>query len=414
MDEDLWHVRIAPDEVKQLTLEQLDDLFRLEVIEADTLLWQPGMTEWLPLSVVAGLDDDGPETDKVSIPVSAPPPAPPRQMAQTATAWPPRVAAPASTRPGSARPAPTSLPPPPSARSAAAAASWPPPAAWSNPPPKPAAPPPGWSNPPPRPSANPYAAPANPYAATVGSVPPQSARPVVSPFASPSMPAQFASAPLSTAPMARTQRLSRRSGGGGGGWVVFLAFAAGAAVTLYRNDLVHAAARSVGHESSYFELERALGGPSFGTPRAVEQMAAAAAALTATSETAAPSSPAIPAPTATSTSGASSPSTATTTTSPTTTTASDAHASDGAHATVQADTTSAERAAAHTEPASVKSAPVKTAAARPAAVTHSAPAHASASSHASSSDDVDPVFKTPKKGKKAGKASEYDPLNPTL
>jgi len=81
MDEDLWHVRIAPDEVKQLTLEQLDDLFRLEVIEADALVWQPGMTEWLPLSVVAGLDDEGSATDKVSIPVSAPPPPQSRQMA---------------------------------------------------------------------------------------------------------------------------------------------------------------------------------------------------------------------------------------------------------------------------------------------------------------------------------------------
>ena len=37
-DDELWHVRISPDDVKQLTLEQLDDLFRLEVIEADTLL----------------------------------------------------------------------------------------------------------------------------------------------------------------------------------------------------------------------------------------------------------------------------------------------------------------------------------------------------------------------------------------
>jgi len=27
---------------------------------------------------------------------------------------------------------------------------------------------------------------------------------------------------------------------------------------------------------------------------------------------------------------------------------------------------------------------------------------------------IDPVFKTPKKGKKGGKGSEYDPLNPSL
>ena len=56
--EDLWHVRVAPDDVKILTLEQVDDLFRLEVIDEDTMLWQDGMTEWLPLRVVAGLDDE--------------------------------------------------------------------------------------------------------------------------------------------------------------------------------------------------------------------------------------------------------------------------------------------------------------------------------------------------------------------
>src|SRR5690242_2507272 len=106
-DDDLWHVRVSQ-EVKQLTLEQLDDLFRLEVIEASTLVWQPGMTEWLPLSVVAGLGDDEPEA--VSIPVSEPP----KRMAQTATSWPPK-----------AQPVATSWPPqvahsapPPSVRAA--------------------------------------------------------------------------------------------------------------------------------------------------------------------------------------------------------------------------------------------------------------------------------------------------------
>lgn len=54
---DLWHVRLAPDEEKVLTLEQVDDLFRLDMIDETTMLWQEGMPEWLPLSVVAGLDD---------------------------------------------------------------------------------------------------------------------------------------------------------------------------------------------------------------------------------------------------------------------------------------------------------------------------------------------------------------------
>src|SRR6185295_1056744 len=109
-DDELWHVRMSPQEVKELTLEQLDDLFRLDIIEADTLIWQPGMTEWLPLSVVAGLgDDDG---EAVSIPVSAPPPA----LARTHTSWPPKPVPPSRSAPPplSQRPAPA----PPSARPA--------------------------------------------------------------------------------------------------------------------------------------------------------------------------------------------------------------------------------------------------------------------------------------------------------
>jgi hypothetical protein len=41
-EEDRWHVRFAPGEVKLLTLEQIDDLFRLDMIDADTLLRQDG------------------------------------------------------------------------------------------------------------------------------------------------------------------------------------------------------------------------------------------------------------------------------------------------------------------------------------------------------------------------------------
>src|SRR5688572_7560768 len=87
--EELWHVRMGPTEVKQLTLEQLDDLFRLDVISADTQVWQEGMDEWLPLSVVAGLGDDEPP---ISIPVSAPPPRSAQRIAATtSTSWPPVV-----------------------------------------------------------------------------------------------------------------------------------------------------------------------------------------------------------------------------------------------------------------------------------------------------------------------------------
>jgi hypothetical protein len=142
---------------------------------------------------------------------------------------------------------------------------------------------------------------------------------------------------------------------GGGSWLILLSLAAGAAVTLYRNDLVHGAMRSIGQEGSYVKLETALGGPSFGTPRAVEQMAAATAAITA----AAPVS---------------------------------------GSATTESSTSTASTSET---PKPAEAAP------RPAAASRPAP-HA-----ASAPEKVDPVFKTPKKGKK-GKGSEYDPLNPSL
>ncbi|HEX7672039.1 MAG TPA: hypothetical protein VF395_20735, partial [Polyangiaceae bacterium] len=55
-DDDRWHVMIAPGEVKVLTLEQLDDLFRLEIIDENTSVRQSHMSGWLPLGVVAGLE----------------------------------------------------------------------------------------------------------------------------------------------------------------------------------------------------------------------------------------------------------------------------------------------------------------------------------------------------------------------
>jgi hypothetical protein len=65
-----------------------------------------------------------------------------------------------------------------------------------------------------------------------------------------------------------------------------LAALAGLVVTLYRNDVLHSAARSAGLESTYLKLEGALGGPSFGTPRAIEDLrpsSATAAAATSPS-----------------------------------------------------------------------------------------------------------------------------------
>jgi hypothetical protein len=251
--------------VKQLTLEQLDDLFRLDVISADTQIWQEGMDEWLPLSVVAGLGDDEPP---ISIPVSAPPPRSAQRIAATtSTAWPPVATAPAPAAVSSWPPAvsfgttaPLSTrPPPPSARSnppvSDPLSSWPPAAAWSDPP---------------------RAASVSPLAATVAAN--QFADNYVSP--------RFED----TTPGARV--------GVGGAWVIVLSVIVGVAVTLYRNAVVHAAAGSMGQTASYMKLESALGGPGFGTPRMVDQMTARPPAEDTTMLTA----PALPTPKATATS----------------------------------------------------------------------------------------------------------------
>ena len=62
-----------------------------------------------------------------------------------------------------------------------------------------------------------------------------------------------------------------QAGGGTAGRVVIaLALIAGLGVTLYRNDVVRQAAVSYGQEKAYLKMEAALGGPGFGTPRAIQ------------------------------------------------------------------------------------------------------------------------------------------------
>jgi hypothetical protein len=358
--EELWHVRFGANEVKRLSLEQLDDLFRLDVISADTQVWQEGMEEWLPLSVVAGLGDDEPES--VSIPVSQPPPPSAKRVAATTQmGWPPPPAVlpsvprpPARTTGVTTRPPPpsppsratgvTTRPPPPSARSNASVApvmsSWPPDAAWSDPP--------------------------RPPVAVSGFAPTVAAG--ATPFSMPRAPSPAVFE--DTAPRARR--------GGSGGWVIVLAAVVGLAVTLYRNDVVHAAASSVGQTATISKLESALGGPGFGTPRAVSKMT-----TRPKFEIESASAPvSTPAPAATST--------------PTTTPEPVAEAPRAPTPETPKAATPAPRA--ETTPASART---------PRAVAAS-PAPRSGSAGVT---DPDNVFKQPKKGKKG---NEYDPLNPSL
>src|SRR3954469_7977530 len=57
-DDDKGHVQIAPDEVKIVSLEQLDDLFRLSIVDSETQVWQTGMAAWQPLRGLAGLGEE--------------------------------------------------------------------------------------------------------------------------------------------------------------------------------------------------------------------------------------------------------------------------------------------------------------------------------------------------------------------
>jgi hypothetical protein len=55
--EEVWFVAVASDDIKQMTIDQLDEAFRLGVITGDTPVWTEGMEAWSPLAQVADLDN---------------------------------------------------------------------------------------------------------------------------------------------------------------------------------------------------------------------------------------------------------------------------------------------------------------------------------------------------------------------
>jgi len=81
----------------------------------------------------------------------------------------------------------------------------------------------------------------------------------------------------SVRPLVVTQapRVAPRGGGGFGRFLVGLALIAGVGVTAYRNDYLREGAHAAHQDALYARLETALGGPAFGTVRALEQAAAA-------------------------------------------------------------------------------------------------------------------------------------------
>lgn len=78
-DNEIWHVLVAADDMKRMNVEQLDDAFRLSLVDASTMVWKAGMKTWQSLGAVAGIEDE-PETVVRWIE----PPPPPRPLARPA------------------------------------------------------------------------------------------------------------------------------------------------------------------------------------------------------------------------------------------------------------------------------------------------------------------------------------------
>jgi hypothetical protein len=325
-DNETWHVVISPGEVKALTLEQLDDFYRLDIINTSTQVMGPDMDSWTTLGEALGIDEDD-DDEEISV------------VAEDLTSSTPysQVTTPAAK--------PTALPPPPWPPSGATAGprliAVPEPESSRTPPkltpygavalePRRAAPPPGplpRSAFPPAPKLQPVnvpratqpfgalpSAPAaafSPYGVVTHRerpyVPPQPqvhsqsyapaphvggstlpyggaparnahARAVASDWEQPGAslrPAAYdVGAPRDSIRAFASDPdifIPKRSSGFGVS-LMLVALLAGSGITLYRNDLLRDGARRVGQESAYLRLEAALGGPAFGTPRSIEQM----------------------------------------------------------------------------------------------------------------------------------------------
>jgi hypothetical protein len=177
VEEDTWYAALEPGNVKQLTLEQLDDYFRCDIINEQTPIWKEGMTQWLPLATVAGIE--APVRVTAPAPVTRPQ-APPTQVLTAKSVVP-------------AYPTPLTTSAPPLA--------------------------------------------------------------------------------VSIAAPAPTKSTGER-------WLLRLAIAAAALLTLQRHDVLFSWAQASKQQGQYVELERQLfGGPPFGTPRAVERLFASAGEL---------------------------------------------------------------------------------------------------------------------------------------
>lgn len=235
-DEELWEVIVAPDDVKLLTLEQLDDAFRLDVIDVSTLVRQRGTTTWQRLGVVAGIESESESESSAA------------DWDEDATAIVPTFAA----RP---KAGPSQAP----SFAAQAHPFWNPGAApqvlplldqpLTPPPPAP-------TPPPPKPPAPASFAPAPLAQPTFESLALAEAEPVIQ-------------RPAFTSDDFKRPAVSRRSRTSF--WLLLIASLVGAVWAGHRNDALRAGARRLGLEAKYLAFEKSsLGVPGFGTPRQLE------------------------------------------------------------------------------------------------------------------------------------------------
>jgi hypothetical protein len=59
--DEIWHVQVTAGDVRIVTLDKLDDLYRYDVIDEHAFVWQTGMTEWVPLGTLLGIESHEPE-----------------------------------------------------------------------------------------------------------------------------------------------------------------------------------------------------------------------------------------------------------------------------------------------------------------------------------------------------------------
>jgi len=54
--DEVWHVQVAAGDVRVVTLEKLDDLYRYDAIDEQAFVWQTGMSGWVQLRTLLGID----------------------------------------------------------------------------------------------------------------------------------------------------------------------------------------------------------------------------------------------------------------------------------------------------------------------------------------------------------------------